>query len=616
MKEKELLEQLEQYEKEGYLHSIDIAFTRFLLQTNPGISTDVLLAACLTSYYYRQGNVCMWLNEFDNTRLFPEADSSLKPLHTPSLDEWKTALSKSSVVGRPDTFTPLILDKNRLYLHKLWAQEQQLGQNLIELGKKRVNEFGCKQLLEGLNRLFPSSETFEIDWQKVAAVAAVLQPFTVISGGPGTGKTTTVVRILALLLEQTTAGETLEIALAAPTGKAAARLKRSIEEQRDHLETDSSIIEQIPQQTFTIHRLLGSRLQSDSFKYNEENKLPYDLVIVDEVSMADQRLMNSLLKAMKVRSRLILLGDKDQLASVEAGSVLGDICGAATNRFSASFHTALKKLNIKLPEKHVAKNPSTLTDNIVLLEQNFRFEKNSGITLLTSAIKRGEADVTIGLLNDNTNKDIDLKSIESFNEFWDEYESFIKDYFQAIRHEKSLQVLAEKLQQFIILCAHRRGPFGVKAVNIAVEKMLYNKGIISGIGEWYDGRPVIIRRNNAQMCLRNGDIGICRRDKNDEWIILFPETNKLTLRKVHPDRLPEYDVAYALTIHQSQGSEYDNVLLVLPDKLSKILTRELLYTAVSRTRKTVTIFARKKIIKEAISKKLTRHSGLEEILWS
>ncbi len=618
MKQEELIKQLKQYEKEGFLHAIDIAFARFLPQANPAVSPDVLLAACLTSYYYRQGNVCLWLNEFADTRLFPEAGNSLKPLHTPTMNDWKTVLYESAVVGRPADFTPLILDENRLYLQKLWTQEQELGKNLIKLAEQPVEEIDLKRLSEGLKRVFPPDKTDEVNWQKIAAIAAVLQPFTVISGGPGTGKTTTVVRILALLLEQLKKDERWEIGLAAPTGKAAARLKRSIEDQRQDLKTASSIIEQIPDETFTLHRLLGARLHSDSFKYNEENKLPCDLIVVDEVSMADQRLMNNLLKAMKSSARLILLGDKDQLASVEAGSVLGDICGQAENCFSASFRTALKKLHVTLPEKHITKNPSALTDSIILLERNFRFEKNGGIARLTSAIKKGEADEVSALLKNEKNLNIDLKSVKSFEEFWVKFKPFITDYFKTVRQGKPIRVLAEKLQQFIILCAHRRGPFGVNAINDAMEDRLRKEGIIFGTGEWYEGRPVIIRSNNYQLRLRNGDIGICQKDENDEWAVVFPvldETDEINVRKVHPGRLPQFDPAYALTIHQSQGSEYENVMLILPNKLSKILTRELLYTAVSRTRKAISIFAEEEIIKKTVSEKLARNSGLQELLW-
>ncbi len=613
MMPKELLNQLKQYRKEGFLQAIDIEFTEFLFQLKPETPTETFLAACLTSYFYRQGNVCLPLNDIDSN-LFASENSDLKPVKVPSFEDWKTALDKSEIVGSPGSFTPLIFDRDRLYLQKLWLQEQQLGNYLLCLAQKPLAEVNYKKLVEGLARLFPSDDSHQPDYQKIAAATAVLQSLAIISGGPGTGKTTTVVRILALLLEQLPPDKSYKIALAAPTGKAAARLNNSIEQQMFGLQTTEAVKEKIPEQAFTIHRLLGARMDPESFKYNEESKLPHDLVVVDEASMADQRLMNSLLKALKPSARLILLGDKDQLASVEAGSVLGDICEEAGNSFSDSFLEALKKLNISSVESNKAANVMPLTDNIILLKLNFRFKNDEGIAKLTTVIKRGEANSAVQLLQNKREKDVFLKPLESFELFWQTVKPALTEYFKVVNENVATEVLYEKLRQFAILCAHRRGPFGAEAVNREVEKRIRSKGLEFAAGEWYDGRPVIIRRNNYQLQLRNGDIGICRCNETGNWNVIFPPLENSGERIIPVERLSQYNPAFALTVHQSQGSEFENVFIALPHKSSKILTRELLYTAVTRAKKTITVFGREEIVRKMIEQKLKRHSGLGELL--
>jgi exodeoxyribonuclease V alpha subunit len=261
------------------------------------------------------------------------------PMIAPPLADWRTALRQSPVVGRPGDYAPLILDDaGRLYLYRYWAYERQLAEDVLRRLADEPSGVDIPRLRAGLDRLFPPAGDAEVDWQRIAAAVAVLKQFCVISGGPGTGKTTTVIRILALLAEQ--AARPLHIALTAPTGKAATRMQEAIRLARDRLPVSPAIREAIPGEAMTIHRLLGYRPGSVRFRHDRDNPLPVDALVVDEASMVDLALMAKLVRALPPRARLILLGDKDQLASVEAGAVLGDICGDSTG-FSPAFRERL-----------------------------------------------------------------------------------------------------------------------------------------------------------------------------------------------------------------------------------------------------------------------------------
>lgn len=613
----DFIKTLERWVEQQKIEAIDLEWCRFLHQQDAAVGDEVLKAAFLATNRYRQGDVCISLKEYANQPLLDglETDKSLK---FPSFETWKDRLIESSFTGMPGAFTPLILDSGRLYLQKLWQQEQTLAHQIRQRAQHLNQSVDYEAIARWLNQLFPVNNSSQPDGQKVAATMAALQQLTVISGGPGTGKTTTVVRILTLLIGAAS-DQPVEIALAAPTGKAAARLKKSISTQQATLPVDPAIIEQIPEQTFTLHRLLGARRQSHSFKYNEDNPLPYDVVVVDEVSMADQRLIHRLLQALKPETKLILLGDKDQLASVEAGAVLGDICGRADNRFTPTFCASLQKLNITLDEWHQSKQVQALADNVVLLKQNYRYDADSGIHQLTVAIKNGEAETVVALLEGVTYREIDLRRVESFEKFWKMVRSPLEQYFKLIDQQASSKKLFEQLKQFKVLCAHRRGAFSVDAINRGIEKRLRKEGMGREMSEWYSGRPVIIRQNNYSLGLRNGDIGICRRNEQGDWIVVFPSeerSQEAAGRTVYPAQLPQYDTAFALTIHQSQGSEFDEVAIVLPDEHTPLLTRELLYTAVSRARETVRVVTSKRIIKAAVENKTSRSSGLMERLWN
>ena len=305
---------------------IDRHFARFMERLSGAPNLEVALAAALVSRSQGQGSICLNLRSVAGTT-FPNDSADGVRFQLPALEEWIAALWKSPAVGKPAEFKPLVLDeRGRLYLHRYWEYESDLAKAILLRAEQEAEDINEPLLREGLERLFPPiHEPRETDWQRVAASTAVQKQFCVISGGPGTGKTRTVIALLALLLEQAD-GKPLRIALAAPTGKAAARLQESLKKWKTTLPCDEAIKARLPEESFTLHRLLGSFPDSARFKHNAENPLPFDVVVVDEASMVDLALMAKLFAATPPSARLILLGDKDQLASVEAGAVLGDIC--------------------------------------------------------------------------------------------------------------------------------------------------------------------------------------------------------------------------------------------------------------------------------------------------
>jgi len=611
------MEQLSKTRAKGQLQDIDLELCRFLQEGEAKVADSVLLAACLVSYLYRKGDVCLALQQYAGQLLFGEGDRD-PAIPAPELDQWKSELSQSSVVGTPGSFKPLILDdQDRLYLHKFWHYEKDLADQLIRRAKTREPAVNIQLLRSGLDRLFNSDdESEDIDWQRVAAAMAVFNKLSIISGGPGTGKTSTVVRILVLLLEQhLESNEMPDIALTAPTGKAAARLKDSIAAAKKVLNVNQQVLDAIPDEAMTLHQLLGARRHTSSFRHDAENPVPYDIVVVDEASMVDQALMSKLMQALLTDARIILLGDKDQLASVEAGSVLGDICAVNQNRYSAETVRKVAALGIDLPESGIIEDPHPLTDNITLLTKSYRFGAESGIAYLSSVVNEGNADDAIRILHDETYPDVSLIDPGPGHKI--SLEEIIRgkteSYFRDILSAESVAQALDVFNRFRILAAHRRGSWGVERLNQVVEKVLQKRGLIPKYQRWYPGKPIIINVNDYSLGLHNGDTGICLSDESGELKIYFPEEG--SHRALAPGRLPDHNSAFALTVHKSQGSEFDSVFLILPAKPSKVLSRELIYTAITRARTDIAILSTETVLRQAVAAKMERSSGLRDHLW-
>lgn len=525
-----------------------------------------------------------------------------------------TVLQQSSVVGSPGEWKPLILDPaGRLYLYRQWEAEHQLAAELITRGQGLREYVDLDVLSDGLQRLFPLRSDRRPDEQAIAAATVILKNFAVISGGPGTGKTTTVVKVLALLLEQ--AKTPLRIALTAPTGKAAARLRESISRARAALPCAPEVREAIPVETATLHRLLGANASGTSFRYGAERQLRVDVVVLDEASMVNLTLMQQLLSALPKGAQLIILGDRDQLASVEAGAVLDDICGAGEVGRSPEFAALLAAL---LTGRGVPcgcpDSPSGLADAIVTLRESRRFTAQGGIGRLCRTLNAGEGEVALQLLRsgDPQVSWSDLPEPAALTTgLADEVDAWVSDYLAAANPSEALCRFAN----FMLLTALRQGPFGSIALNLALEQMLVRRQRITSGKLWYAGRPVMITRNAPAQDLFNGDIGLCLPDPAAAGALrVFFLTATGEVRGLAPLTLPAHETAFAMTVHKSQGSEFSRVLLILPGQRSAILSRELLYTAVSRARESLKIFGVGDIFVAACSERIQRTSGLREQL--
>jgi exodeoxyribonuclease V alpha subunit len=526
-----------------------------------------------------------------------------------------TALQQATVVGAPGEWKPLILDEaGRLYLYRQWEAEHLLAGELTARAQGLQEYVDLEILSGGLQRLFPLRSDGSPDEQALAAATAVLKNFTVICGGPGTGKTTTVVKVLALLLEQS---ETpLRIALTAPTGKAAARLRESISRARATLPCTPEVKEAIPVETRTLHRLLGANAAGTAFRYGAERQLRVNVVVLDEASMVNLTLMRQLVSALPREAQLIILGDRDQLASVEAGAVLDDICGAGEGGCSAEFAALLAGLLTGRGAPCGCPDfPSGLADAIVTLKESRRFTTQGGIGSLCRLLNTGEGKAALQLLRsgDPQVSWADLPEATALTTaLAEEVDAWVSDYLAAKNPQEALQ----RFGNFMLLTALRQGPLGSLALNLTLEQMLIRRQRIASGKLWYAGRPVMITRNAPTQDLFNGDIGLCLPDPAaDGALRVFFPTAIGEVRGLSPLTLPAHETAFAMTVHKSQGSEFSRVLLVLPGQPSAILTRELLYTAVSRARESLKIFGAAEVFVAATRERIQRTSGLRAQLW-
>ncbi len=570
----------------------------------------VLSAVALASRAVSQGHVCLSLRDADPVW---RKESWVLP----SRQDWVSRLMLSPLIGTPESADrPLILGpRDRLYLRRYWQYERQLVHALRTRAAEPLIPDPAV-LNESLDRLFgvlpkPSRKRAPDaapDLQREAAWLAAHQHLCILSGGPGTGKTTTVTRILAILLEQARAAgrPPLRILLAAPTGKAAARLVESIQANKERLPVDDEIRAQLPDTAQTLHRALGYKPGSRThFLHNADHPLPYDIVLVDECSMVDLALMAKLADAIPKDCRWLLLGDRDQLASVEAGSVFGDLCNAGGKPVgrSAAFsalHTGQR------PESEFRSAPG-IWDCTIHLEKSFRFSPDRGIGQLARCIHQGDAPGTLMLLAQHTRGNAELRWIRP-----DDLpqaraalrECILRGFeplFQATTPEEGL----EALTRFRLLAAHRKGIFGIQELNALARSCFVDRD-----QGWFRGQPVLITENSPETNLYNGDTGVCW-STDTGWRVFFPGG-----RSVATSRLPPHEPAFAMTVHKSQGSEFDQVLLVLPPKISPVTTRELLYTAVTRARTQVTLLGDPEVISVAVQTRVQRASGLRDALWT
>lgn len=598
------------------LTATDRHFAAFISHNAKATSPWLERIVSLVSHAVGAGNICLNLADIAGTAIRVDGAE----YRVPEFDEIIAHLVGTTVVGTPGEYKPLILDRDgRLYLYRYWKYESELTRVILEKTESLSVKLDESLLGTGVGRLFPLSPGDGVDWQKIAALAALHKKFCVISGGPGTGKTSTVVKILALLLEQS-GGTTLRIALAAPTGKAAARLKESIRGMKDALSCSNDIKALIPEDVTTIHRLLGVRSGSVRFRHAEDNLLPHDVVIIDEASMVALPLMAKLAVAIKQDARLILLGDRDQLASVEAGAVLGDICGnGRQGAYSPDFAAFVMRVaGETIPTVPVisAGTDSLLSDSLVVLQRNYRFGADSCIGAVARAVNAGAGKDACTLLMNSDGRGGSWHEIPEPGGLKKTLtEKIVSGYSSCLTARSPAEAL-RLFDNFRILCPLRQGPYGVQGINDLAEEILDEKGLIELRSRWYSGRPVMITENDYGLKLFNGDIGIILPDPEYDGKprVWFPDPEG-GVRSVSPLRLPAHETVYAMTVHKSQGSEFERVLMLLPDRDSEAVTRELIYTGITRAKSAVEIWADESIFCGAVARKIHRKSGLVAALW-
>lgn len=641
----------------GQLRRLGASFARFIASLAPAphaSAAPLALASALLSELEGRGHSCLKLDELAAD---PCALLGWTREHWDGLREWCESLPHDVTawqaalgaceqvwtVGTEDRRQPLVLDQDRLYLRRYWKNETQVAREVAQRAAIR-REVDVARVRTWLDLLFDTDETAmqtadgvrEPDWQRIACAIAVRSNFSIITGGPGTGKTYTVARLLALLFALAADPDRLRIALAAPTGKAAARLKQSIDDALGGLAGRlgnelnlAKLAERLPA-ACTLHSLLGARPDTRALRHHAGNPLDIDVLIVDEASMVHLEMMAALLDALSPTTMLILLGDKDQLASVEAGAVLGDLCfEAQQGRYAlATAQYVAAACGQAIPEAMLAAG-DILAQQTVMLRKSRRF--GGPIGALATAVNDGDAEAAASCLRSQEeaslhwfeparHADMLALAIDGRPGAEGGYRTYLALLKQmpsntdAAVHEAWVKSLLQAFDTFRVLCAVREGEWGVAGLNQAIEQCLEAEGLIRRRSEWYAGRPVMVTRNDHGAGVFNGDIGITLPDpaRADSKRVYF--LNGEAVRSVLATRLADVETAYAMTVHKSQGSEFRHVAMVLPQEASQVVARELVYTGITRAREFFTLLAPAAMLEAAVLRKTRRASGLRVLL--
>ncbi|MDB5817774.1 MAG: exodeoxyribonuclease subunit alpha [Rhizobacter sp.] len=665
-----MLRHLKSWSEQGWIRRLDAAFARFIEELAPGTTPSVLLSAAIVAHMEGRGHTCLaideWLAAPEELLAWPA--EGLAALHSvlerlpPDRLLWLDEIADSSAVHgvagdaaaavAPDGQQPLVLEGSRLYLRRYWRYEADVAAQVAMRGgaHRPVDETAARQWLD---RLFDSrspvptqsiaapdptaiqASTASLDWQKIACGLALRGRLSIITGGPGTGKTYTAARLLAALFATADDPQRLRVALAAPTGKAAARLKQSIDGAL--LDLEGRLGGELALRDLathigparTLHSLLGARADTRRFRHDASHPLEVDVLVVDEASMVHLEMMAALLAALPPTARIILLGDKDQLASVEAGAVLADLCrDAEQGRYLESTRRYVQALSGQsLPDDFVDEAGSPLAQQTVMLRESRRF--SGPIGQLALAVNRGDATAAAALLHDGegdilrwidatTSAAVVRLALQGRDGAVGGYRSYMELIRQgpSVDHTAWTRDILLAYERFRVLCAVREGDWGVAGLNRAIESALADAGLLRRPqqGEWYEGRPVMVTRNDYAVGVFNGDIGVVLRAPDSTSLRAY-FLEGASVRSVRVSRLADVETAFAMTVHKSQGSEFEHTVVVLPDDGARTLTRELVYTGITRARQAFTLVSPGAAsFSQALSRITRRSSGLPGLL--
>lgn len=602
---------LDRWLREGWLRAVDHALGATLQRLRPGTPDAVALAAALASRALEFGHSGVPLADLAD--LFAEIASERAPPALPPLQEWRARLLASPFVGNGDDAArgrPLVFERERIALRRYWDYEVRLARALRALATP-LPAIDTRALHVRMAALFGMHA--ELDRQALAAIVAQQRRLLLLTGGPGTGKTSTVARILALRIEQARhAGQPLRIALAAPTGKAAARLAEAVRENAGRLRAeeriDAATLAALPTDASTLHRLLGWQPNATTFRQDAAHPLPFDLVVVDEASMVDLPLMCKLVEAIPPQASLILLGDRDQLPSVETGDVLAALCDAAGDGLALAPQLAAAAgalLGVEVPASRHQAGPLTRVE----LARSYRQSDELDLAPLAAAIRSGDIERALDGLRSNAYRGLRWRSGTDTALAEGVLERALPR-FLALAAADDVVAALDLARRFRVLTALREGPAGSNELNARIAQALQTAAVRAE--EFFHGRLLMIRENSYRHGLYNGDIGLCWRDAQVGVRVWFDGDGGP--RSWLPAALPRHESAFALTVHKAQGSEFDEVLLAFPERGARVLSRELLYTGLTRARSALTLWAADAVLADAIARRAQRWSGLADRL--
>lgn len=586
--------------KLNIIRPIDFYFSQFIAQKN---TVMMLVAACI-SYENSKGHIFLPIQYFEKNCFFSNSNKKFIKEILVILKKkinWSVELFRHESVGNGYIPTPLVLYNNKIYLYKMWKSEKNIFNCLNTTNKKnRINQKKCSTILDNL---FPGKIK---NFQKIAVALTLINRITFIIGGPGTGKTTTVLKIIIALIKSSK--KSIKIQLSAPTGKATTRLTEIIKNNIFDIYFSKKEKYSIPSKAITIHQLLGIQKISQQSFFNKNNLLDLDVVIIDEISMVDILMMEKILFSVAKKTKLIFIGDQNQLCPIESGSILRKICHYAYDGYSSKNIINIEKLTkYKLLKKINKKKTAFISDSICILKKNYRFKKSSGIFIVSNAVYNKKMTIIKNVFK-NLIKNVffyENNSIQKYENMIKKISSNYKKFWEKIQKKEKIKEIIKSFQDYQVLCVLHDGIFGVDILNKKLEENMYKNNIIKYFyingQEWYIGKPIMITNNNKYLDVYNGNIGITNISENGVLQVSFLKENN-TINNIPVKILRNYNTAWAITVHKAQGSEFINTALILPNFNSQVLNKDLLYTGITRSRNILSIFSDKKTFINAILK--------------
>lgn len=589
------------------IRPIDFYFGEFISQKN---SILMLVATCV-SYENSNGHIYLPIKYFKKNYFFSVFNQKLVEKILIILGKkakWEEELLKHSSVGNGSILTPLVLFKKKIYLYKMWKAEDNILKILDKEYKPKINKKICSRILDNL---FPTNKK---NIQKIAVALTLINNITFIVGGPGTGKTTTILKIIIALIKSSK--KSIKIQLSAPTGKATTHLNEIVKNNIFNLYLSEKEKKNIPYNALTIHNLLGIQKisQKSFFERNSVSRL--DVLIVDESSMIDILMMEKIFCSVSENTKLIFIGDHKQLRPIEAGFILKDICYYANYGYNSKTLDYIKELTKYIFLKKSNKKKSNFISNkICTLKKVYRFNKNSGIYFLSNAIYKKNKEIIANLFK-NTIKNIffhETNSIKQYKKMIEYITSNYKNFWDKIHKKTKIKEIIKTFQSYQVLCMLNHSPFGVYALNQQLEQDMHKKKMIKYFyvndKTWYIGKPIVITKNNECLEVFNGNIGITNVSEKGILQVSFLQAND-NIQNIPVKILRDYETAWTTTVHKSQGSEFTNTILILPNFYSQILNKDILYTGLTRSRETLNIFSTKDIFLKTIAKKIDIKNSL------